>query len=133
MICSWSVVQPCPQLSLYFRLAESPQEMEVSLLDGAKREEAAAAAVSRDAPASRPFGPRRGEPAAAHALLLAARGGGDSQWLRHHVLTHPLSGCQPLQYSTTVRGKSGCAQNKRTAIFVVEVELGTPSFLSMYS
>lgn len=80
--------------------------MEVSLLDGAEREEVAAAAVSRHAPAPHPSGARRGEPTAAHALLVAARGRGDAQRLRRHVLTHPLSGCQPLQYSTTVRGKS---------------------------
>lgn len=133
-MCSSSVGQPCPQPSLCFRLAESPEEMEVSLLDGAEREEAAAAAVPCHAPSSCPSGPRRCEPSAGHALLVSARRGGDSQWLRHHVLTHPLSGCQPLQYSTTVRGNlpgTGCAKNK-TAVFAAELALG-PSFLSVYS
>lgn len=38
----------------------------------------------------------------------------------------------PLQFEVNLPG-AGCAQGKRAAIFVGEVELGTPSFLSMYS
>lgn len=39
MVCDLRLLmaQPYPQFTLLFRLAESPEEVEVSLLDGAER------------------------------------------------------------------------------------------------
>lgn len=87
------MVGPCPQLSLFFRLAESPEEMEVSLLDGAECEEVAEAAVSRHPSASHPFSSWLSKPTAGYTQLITARRGGESQWLWHHVLTNSFSGC----------------------------------------